>query len=54
MGSGTYSQFVGYDFHPGSIDAARTHAREHNVSNAKMRIPREVCGGSGFLDSRVS
>ena len=32
------SQFVGYDFHPGSIDAARAHAREHNVSNATFEV----------------
>ena len=32
------SQFVGYDFHPGSIDEARAHAREHNVSNATFEV----------------
>jgi 2-polyprenyl-3-methyl-5-hydroxy-6-metoxy-1,4-benzoquinol methylase len=26
------SQFVGYDFHPGSIDAARAHAAAHGVA----------------------
>ena len=32
------SQFVGYDFHPGSIDDARAHARKHNVSNATFEV----------------
>ena len=32
------SQFVGYDFHAGSIDEARAHAREHNVSNATFEV----------------
>jgi hypothetical protein len=32
------SQFVGYDFRPGSIDAARAHAREHNVPNATFEV----------------
>ncbi len=32
------SQFVGYDFHPGSIDEARAHARAHNVPNATFDI----------------
>ena len=32
------SQFVGYDFHPGSVDAARAHAREHNVTNASFEV----------------
>jgi 2-polyprenyl-3-methyl-5-hydroxy-6-metoxy-1,4-benzoquinol methylase len=27
------SRFIGYDFHPGSIDAARAHARSHGVTN---------------------
>ena len=26
------AQFVGYDFHPGSIEQARTHAEEHGVA----------------------
>jgi 2-polyprenyl-3-methyl-5-hydroxy-6-metoxy-1,4-benzoquinol methylase len=31
------SQFIGYDFHPGSIAKARAHAQEHGVSaNAKF------------------
>jgi len=26
------SQFIGYDFHPSSIEHARAHAREHGVA----------------------
>jgi 2-polyprenyl-3-methyl-5-hydroxy-6-metoxy-1,4-benzoquinol methylase len=33
------SQFVGYDFHPGSIDAAREHASSHGVvQNARFEV----------------
>jgi SAM-dependent methyltransferase len=33
------SQFVGYDFHPGSIDAARAHAELHGVTeNARFEV----------------
>ena len=32
------SQFFGYDFHPGSIEQAKAHAREHNVSNAHFAV----------------
>jgi 2-polyprenyl-3-methyl-5-hydroxy-6-metoxy-1,4-benzoquinol methylase len=33
------SQFVGYDFHPGSIEAARTHASAHGVTqNARFEV----------------
>jgi Methyltransferase domain len=33
------SQFVGYDFHAGSIDAARAHARSHGVAeNARFEV----------------
>jgi SAM-dependent methyltransferase len=32
------SQFVGYDFHPGSIDTARRHAQEHGVANARFEV----------------
>jgi len=32
------SQFIGYDFHPGSVDEARAHAREHNVSNVSFDV----------------
>ena len=33
------SQFIGYDFHPGSIEEARAHARSHGVSgNAEFAV----------------
>src|SRR5260370_808026 len=33
------SQFVGYDFHSGSIDAARAHASSHSVAqNARFEV----------------
>lgn len=32
------SQFFGYDFHPGSIEQAKAHAREHNVTNAQFQV----------------
>jgi 2-polyprenyl-3-methyl-5-hydroxy-6-metoxy-1,4-benzoquinol methylase len=33
------SQFVGYDFHKGSIDAARAHASSHGVArNARFEV----------------
>jgi 2-polyprenyl-3-methyl-5-hydroxy-6-metoxy-1,4-benzoquinol methylase len=33
------SQFVGYDFHPGSIEQAQAHAREHGVSaNCRFEV----------------
>jgi 2-polyprenyl-3-methyl-5-hydroxy-6-metoxy-1,4-benzoquinol methylase len=32
------SQFVGYDFHPGSIEHAQAHAREHGVANARFEV----------------
>ena len=40
------SHFVGYDFHPGSIEAARAHANSHGVlrmcasKSARRRIIR--------------
>ncbi len=34
------SQFVGYDFHPGSIAAATAHARSHGVTNARFEVGR--------------
>jgi 2-polyprenyl-3-methyl-5-hydroxy-6-metoxy-1,4-benzoquinol methylase len=41
------SQFVGYDFHPGSIEAARRHAQEHGVANARFEVAaaKEYPGG---------
>jgi len=33
------SQFIGYDFHPSSIEHARAHAKEHGVtSNARFEV----------------
>lgn len=32
------SEFLGYDFHPASIEAARAHAREHGVTNARFEV----------------
>ena len=33
------SQFIGYDFHPASIEAARAHARSHGVTrNARFEV----------------
>jgi SAM-dependent methyltransferase len=33
------SQFIGYDFHPSSIEHARAHAKEHDVnSNARFEV----------------
>lgn len=40
------SSFVGYDFHPGSVEQARKHAHEHGVSNARF----EVGLAGGFPD----
>jgi len=35
------SQFVGFDFHEGSIEEARSHAREHGVvGNARFEVAR--------------
>jgi 2-polyprenyl-3-methyl-5-hydroxy-6-metoxy-1,4-benzoquinol methylase len=39
------STFTGYDFHEGSIDAARRHAREHGVTG-NLRF--EVAGATDF------
>jgi 2-polyprenyl-3-methyl-5-hydroxy-6-metoxy-1,4-benzoquinol methylase len=34
------SEFVGYDFHPGSIAAATAHARAHGVANVRFEVGR--------------
>ncbi|HET9070011.1 MAG TPA: methyltransferase domain-containing protein, partial [Amaricoccus sp.] len=34
------SDFVGYDFHPGSIAAATAHARAHGVGNVRFEVAR--------------
>jgi 2-polyprenyl-3-methyl-5-hydroxy-6-metoxy-1,4-benzoquinol methylase len=38
------SQFIGYDFHEGSIEDARAHARDHGTTNARF----EVATAKGF------
>ena len=41
------SQFVGYDFHPSSIEHAQAHAREHGVTAncpVRGRHGQELCG----------
>ena len=32
------SEFIGYDFHPGSIEHAQAHAREHNLTNVRFQV----------------
>jgi 2-polyprenyl-3-methyl-5-hydroxy-6-metoxy-1,4-benzoquinol methylase len=32
------SQFIGYDFHPSSIEHAQAHAKEHGVGNARFEV----------------
>jgi len=41
------SQFVGYDFHPGSIAAAEAHGREHKLDNVRFEVgtAKEYAGG---------
>jgi 2-polyprenyl-3-methyl-5-hydroxy-6-metoxy-1,4-benzoquinol methylase len=34
------SQFIGYDFHQGSIASATAHARSHGVKNARFEVAR--------------
>ena len=34
------SEFVGYDFHPGSIAAATAHAKAHGVKNVRFEVGR--------------
>lgn len=34
------STFVGYDFHPGSIAAAKAHAAAHGVANVRFEVAR--------------
>jgi 2-polyprenyl-3-methyl-5-hydroxy-6-metoxy-1,4-benzoquinol methylase len=43
------SQFIGYDFHSGSVEAARAHAREHDISNVEFHVgTAKEYPGSGF------
>ena len=32
------SRFIGYDFHSGSVEAAKAHAREHSVGNVEFHV----------------
>ena len=32
------SEFVGYDFHAGSIEEARKHAAEHGAANVRFEV----------------
>jgi len=32
------STFFGFDFHPGSIEQAKAHARDHNVTNVQFKV----------------
>ncbi len=32
------STFVGYDFHPASVEQARVHAKEHGATNTKFEV----------------
>src|SRR3977135_545319 len=34
------SQFIGFDFHEGSIAEARQHAKEHGVANARFEVAK--------------
>jgi ubiquinone/menaquinone biosynthesis C-methylase UbiE len=43
------SQFVGFDFHEGSIAEARQHAKEHGVTNARFEVAKaKEFPGSGY------
>jgi len=43
------SQFTGFDFHEGSIDAAREHARQHGVRNVRFEVAKaKEFTGNGY------
>ena len=43
------SQFIGFDFHEGSIEEARQHAKEHGVTNARFEVAKaKEFPGSGY------
>jgi ubiquinone/menaquinone biosynthesis C-methylase UbiE len=43
------SQFIGFDFHEGSIAEARQHAKEHGVANARFEVAKaKEFPGSGY------
>jgi 2-polyprenyl-3-methyl-5-hydroxy-6-metoxy-1,4-benzoquinol methylase len=44
------SEFVGYDFHLGSIEEARKHAHEHGVANARFEVGTAKDYASNGLD----
>jgi ubiquinone/menaquinone biosynthesis C-methylase UbiE len=43
------SQFTGFDFHEGSVDAAREHAKEHGVGNVRFEVAKaKEFTGNGY------
>jgi ubiquinone/menaquinone biosynthesis C-methylase UbiE len=43
------SQFIGFDFHEGSITEARQHAKEHGVTNVRFEVAKaKEFPGSGY------
>jgi len=44
------SNFIGYDFHPGSLEQAAAHAGEHGVSNARFEVATAKEYGAKDLD----
>jgi SAM-dependent methyltransferase len=45
------STFIGYDFHPSSVDAARAHAKQHGLTtNTKFEVATAQDFPSGNLD----
>jgi ubiquinone/menaquinone biosynthesis C-methylase UbiE len=43
------SQFIGFDFHEGSIAEARQHAKEHGVTNVRFEVAKaKEFPGSGY------
>jgi ubiquinone/menaquinone biosynthesis C-methylase UbiE len=45
------SRFIGFDFHLGSLEQARAHAREHNITNASFEVgtAKEYPGTPGLV-----
>lgn len=44
------SQFIGYDFHEGSIASATAHARSHSLANVRFEVGRAQDFPAGGLD----
>ena len=44
------STFVGYDFHPPSIETARAHAKEQGITNATFEVAAAKTFGGGPFD----